>query len=195
MRNDLVRFVVRQGDRLVQRLEPFGIVDRHALGALEKREVTQRGLAERQQLDPDAGRVARRRQGEVRPREPGRGADGRQQVLDQGEVEHLLLADRHQRLAPALDRCELIRGQAFALALFERERGEEVLEHDQMLELRRLAERVDQGLAVLQTDLGTGGLPPACGEHVGERSVRSCRDLVDHAVKELKVIDIRYADK
>ena len=105
------RLVVRQRDGLRDRLEPLGVLDVHPLRPLEEGEVAERGLAERQQLDPDAGRVAVGRHREVRAGEARGGADGRQQVLDERQVEHLLLADRQQRLAPALDRGERLRRQ------------------------------------------------------------------------------------
>ena len=68
VRDDLVLLVVRQRDGLRDRLEPLGILDVHPLGPLEEREVAERGFAEGQQLDPDAGRVAVRRHREVRAR-------------------------------------------------------------------------------------------------------------------------------
>ena len=58
MRDDLVALVVGQRDRLLDRLEALGILDVHPLRPLEEREVAKRGLAEGQQLDPDAGRIA-----------------------------------------------------------------------------------------------------------------------------------------
>ena len=54
VRDDLVALVVGQRDGLLDRLEPLGVLDVHPLGPLEEGEVAERGLAERQQLDPDA---------------------------------------------------------------------------------------------------------------------------------------------
>ena len=125
-----------------------------------------------QQLDPDARRVGVRGHREVRPGEARGGADRRQEVLDERQVEHLLRADLEQRLAPALDRDELLRRQALADVLLERERGEQVLEHDQVLELRGLAERVDQRLAVLEATGVRVTRPPADLQHAGQRPVR-----------------------
>ena len=71
--------------------------------------MAERGLAEGQQLDPDAGRIAVGGHREVRAGEARRGADGRQEVLDEREVEHLLPADAEQRLAPALNDGERLR--------------------------------------------------------------------------------------
>ena len=119
MGDDLVGLVVGQCHGLLDRLEPLGVLDVHPLGPLEEGEMTERGLTERQQLDPDAGRIAVRRHREVRAGEARRGADGRQQVLDQREVEHLLLADAQQRLAPALDRGERLGRQPFIDGLLE----------------------------------------------------------------------------
>ena len=150
VRDDLVVLVVGQRHGLLDRLEPLGVLDVHPLGPLEEGEVAQRGLAERHQLDPDAGRVAVGRHREVRTSEARGRADGRQQVLDEREVEHLLLADRQERLAPAVDRGKRLGRQPLVDLLLERERREQVLEHDQVLELGGLPERVDQRLAVLE---------------------------------------------
>ena len=114
VRDDLVLLVVRQRNGLRDRLEPLGILDVHPLGPLEEGEMAERGLAEGQQLDPDAGRVAVGRHREVRTGKARGGADGGQQVLDERQVEHLLLADGQQRLAPALDRGEGLGRQSFA---------------------------------------------------------------------------------
>ena len=56
--NDLVVLVAGQRDRLRDGLEPFGVLDIHALGPLEECEVAEGCLAERHQLDADAGRKA-----------------------------------------------------------------------------------------------------------------------------------------
>ncbi len=173
LRDDLVPDVVRQRDGLRDRLEPLGVLDVHAFGSFEEGEVSERCLAEGQQLDPDAGRIAVGRHREVRAGEAGRGADARQEVLGEGQVEHLLLADLQQGLPPALDRCERLGGQSLADVLLERERREEVLEHDQVLELGRLPERIDQRLPVLEPRPRSVTPPPADGEDVGQRSVRA----------------------
>ena len=91
VRDDRVVRVVGQRDRLRDRLEPFGVLDVHAVRPLEEGEVAEGGLAEWHQLDPDAGRVGVGGHREIRPGEARRGPDGGQQVLDQRQVEHLLL--------------------------------------------------------------------------------------------------------
>ena len=107
--DDPVLVVVLEGGGPLEGLEPLGVLDVHALGPLEEREVAERRLAEREQLDADARRVGVGRHREVGAGEARRRADRRQQVLDEREVEHLLGADLEQRLAPALDRDELLR--------------------------------------------------------------------------------------
>ena len=93
VRDDLVALVVRQRDGLPDRLETLGILDVHPLGSLEKGEVAERGFAEGKQFDPNPGWIAVGGHREVRPGEARRGADGRQEVLDEREMEHLLPAD------------------------------------------------------------------------------------------------------
>ena len=65
-------------------------------------------------------------------------------------MQHLLLRDIHQAVTPALDELHLFGAQSLALRLLEREGGEQVLAQDQVLELGRLAERVDQRLAMIE---------------------------------------------
>ena len=109
------------------------------------------------------GWEAARRDREVWAREAGRGANRGQQVLHQGEVQHLLLGDLHQGVVPTLDQRHLLGREPFSLALLEGEGGEEVLAQDQVLELGGLTEGVDQRLTVLQDQrrLGIGGLAGA----------------------------------
>ena len=70
MRDDLVLLVVRQRDRLLDRLEALGILDVHALGPLEEGEVAERGLAER------AAARSGRRPGSCRPASGSSGGRG-----------------------------------------------------------------------------------------------------------------------
>ena len=179
MRDDLVSLIVRQGDGLLDGREPLGILDVHPLGPLEEGEMAERGFTEGQQLDPDAGRIAVGRHREVRAGKARCCADGGEQVLDERQVEHLLLPDAQQRPPPTLDREERFLGQPLPDVPLEREGRKQVLEHDQMLELGRLPERVDERLPVLEP--GTpAALPAAHGEHIGERSVGDRCGLVDH---------------
>jgi hypothetical protein len=78
-----------------------------------------------------------------------RGADRGEHVLHEREVQHLLGGDVGDRAAPERDGLELLRRDSFVLALLERERREQVLAHDPVLELGGLAEHVDQCLAML----------------------------------------------
>ena len=171
--------VAGQRDGLADRLEPLGVLDVHPVRPLEEGEVAEGGLTERHQLDPDAGRVGVGAHREVRPGEPRGGPDGRQQVLHERQVEHLLRADLQQRLAPALDRGERLGGQPLVDRLLEREGREQVLEHDEVLELGRLAERVDQGLPVLEAPRVCVIRPPPDLQDAGQRTVRSGRDVLE----------------
>jgi len=65
-------------------------------------------------------------------------------------MEHLLLADLEEGLAPALDGRERLGRQVLLDPLLERGRREDVLEHHEVLELGGLAERVDQGLPMFE---------------------------------------------
>ena len=180
LRDDLVPRVMRQRDGFRDGRESFGVLDVHPLGTLEEGEMPEGGLVEGQELDPDAGRIAVRRHREVRAGQARRGPDRRQEVLRQRHVEHLLRGDLEESPAPAPDRGERVSRQALVDVLLERERREQVLEHDQVLELGRLAERIDQRLAVLEpAPLGVT-LAAADGEDIGKRSMRAWRDVLDH---------------
>jgi hypothetical protein len=111
--------------------------------------VAQCRLAERHQREVDAGGIVTRRRGQVRAGEVGSGADRGQNVLHEREVEHLLGRDMRDHLPPATHRLERVGRDSLVFALLEREGREQVLAHDPVLELRGLAEHVDQRLAVL----------------------------------------------
>ena len=111
MGHDLIVLVVGQRDGLGDRLEPLGVVDGHAVRPLEEGEVAEGGLAERHELDPYAGREGVGRHREVRSGEARGGTDCRQQVLDERQVEHLLLTDLQEHMAPAVDRGLRLRSQ------------------------------------------------------------------------------------
>jgi ferredoxin len=53
----MFKAVLGQRHGLRDRLEPLGVLDVHPVRSLEEGEVAEGGLAERQQLDPDPGRV------------------------------------------------------------------------------------------------------------------------------------------
>ena len=71
-------------------------------------------------------------------------------------------------------------GQALLDPLLERERREQVLEHDEVLQLRGLAERVDQRLAVLDAARVRVIRPPADLEDAGQRSMWDERGCFGH---------------
>ena len=158
-----------EGRRPVDRGQSLGVVQRHPLGALKEHEVPQRLLAERQQRQVNAGRVVAGGLREVRPGQVRRGADRGQQVLHQGQVQHLLGGDVHDLLAPALHRGGLGVGQPLGRGLLQRERREQVLRHDAVLQFGRLAQDVDQRLAVLDHERRLGRRQPAPGgDHLGQ---------------------------
>ena len=64
-------------------------------------------------------------------------------------MQHLLMRDLEDDLPPARDGLELLGREALVDASLHGERGEEVLAHDGVLELRGFAEQVDELLAVL----------------------------------------------
>jgi hypothetical protein len=157
-----VALLDHRGRVLERGREPLRVLELHPLGTLEEHEVAQRRLAERNQRKLHAGRIVARWRRHIGTGEVGRRADRRQQVVHEREVEHLL--GRHVRHdpPPAVDGRELALRQPFIGALFERERGEQVLTHDPVLELGRLAEHVDQRLAMLDHErrLGAGLAAP-----------------------------------
>ena len=95
-------------------------------------------------------------------------------------MEHLLLGDPEERLAPPLRRGGAGRRESFGLSLLERERRVQVLQHDEMLEFGRLPERVDERLAMLKMDRVPFPDASAKRENVGERAARTRRFLVGH---------------
>ena len=160
-------------DRAAEGGHPLRVVQVHALRALQEHEVLERGLAERQQRQVHAGRVVGGGMREVRPGQVRGAADGGQQVLHQGQVQHLLGGDVADVLAPALDRLRFLGAQALVLGLLQRERGVQVLAHDAVLELGGLAQHVVQRLAVLDHERRLGrGQPAARRDHLCEPSPR-----------------------
>ena len=113
----------------------------------------QGGLAEGQQPELDPGWVALGLVGHVGPAHERGRAHGGEQVLDQGPVEHLLGRDAQDRRPPPLHRLELVLAQPGPGLRLEAEGGVQVLAHEPVLELGRLAEEVGELLAVLDDDL------------------------------------------
>jgi hypothetical protein len=139
-----------QRHRLVdRRVDLFRVLQFHALRALEKQEVPQRRLAERHECQCDASRKVTRRGRQARAAEVRSRTDRRQQILYQRQVQHLLRRDVGNDPPPSASSIEFLRGDPLVLALLERAGSEQVLTHDPVLELGRLAEHVDQRLTVL----------------------------------------------
>jgi hypothetical protein len=67
-------------------------------------------------------------------------------------VQHLLGGDVGDRAPPSGDGVELLGSEPFVGALLERERREQVLAHDRVLDLGGLAQHVDQRLAMLDDE-------------------------------------------
>jgi hypothetical protein len=76
--------------RPADRGQAIGVGQVHSLRPLQEHEVAQRLLAERQQRQLHARRVMAGGRRQVRPGHVRRGADRRQQVVHQGQVQHLL---------------------------------------------------------------------------------------------------------
>ena len=146
VRRDLLLAHYRYG--ALDRGETVGVVEVHALGALEIEEVAERLLPERQQRELDATRVVPRRLGQVRTRQMRACSERVDEVAVEREMEHLLLGDHQERLSPSLDRTELVFAQPLIGGALQRERREQVLAHQRVLELGGGAEHVDQRLAV-----------------------------------------------
>ena len=69
-------------------------------------------------------------------------------------MQHLLARDLAEQEAPALDRGKFVCGDAFALLPLQRPHRVEIGAHHRVLELRRLAQEVDELFAVLNDDVG-----------------------------------------
>src|SRR5262247_3900224 len=148
LRNDIALREQRQ--RLMdRRVDPLRALKLHALGALKKHEVTQRGLAERHQHQSDASRKVTRWGRQFRAVEVRSRTDCRQQVLHQRQVQHLLRRHVGDDPPPSANSIEFRGSELFFTVLFEREGSEQVLTHEPVLELSRLAQHVDQRLAML----------------------------------------------
>src|SRR6266571_2653706 len=172
--------------------QPGGVLEVHALRALKEHEVAQRLLAERQQGQVHAGRVVAGGLREVRPGQVRGRAGGGQQVLHQRQVQHLLRADVEDVLAPALDRLRFGGGEALVGGLLQAERRVQVLAHDPVLELRRLAEHVEQRLAVLDDERGLGRSQAAPrGDDLGQAA--SCFFFNDTATTEIYTLSLHDA--
>jgi hypothetical protein len=109
-------------------------------------------LAEGQQSENDAWRIVLCRLGQVGSRQVRAGAQRVDEVAVDGQVKHLLLGHHENGRAPPLDRRQLVLGQALLDGPLQTERGEQVLAHEGVLQLRRRTEHVDQRLAVLDDE-------------------------------------------
>jgi hypothetical protein len=91
-------------------------------------------------------------------------------------MQHFLGGDTEEGGPPALDRHQLVLAHALVDAVLEAECGEEVLAHQAVLQLSRLADHVDERLAMLddQARLGGGRLDAACLYDLGQHGHSSC---------------------
>lgn len=184
--HDVTRF--QEGGGPPDRRQSVGVVDVHPLRTLQEHEVAESLLPERQQGQLDSGGVVVGRLGHVRPAQVGGGAHRREDVVDQGQVQHLLGGDMRDLLAPAAYHLHLDTGEAFVGALLEREGGEEVLAHDGVLELGGLAEHVDQRLTMLDHKRSLGRrLTAPRGDDLGQSSLPACGRRLAHLLIPLIV--------
>src|ERR671921_323790 len=107
----------------------------HALGSLEEDEAPQGLLAERHESQLESRWIVFGRLREVRPAEVRGAAYRSEQVARRGQMQHLLGGYLRYYPLPSFDGHELLLGQPFAGAGLETEGGEEVLEHQHMLQL------------------------------------------------------------
>jgi hypothetical protein len=138
-----------RGQRLVHgRVNAFGPFERHALRALEEDEVLEGRLAEGHQCQVHSRRIVVR--GSPAGSAGSGGAPRRSRracsARARGAASHRWR--RGRSCAPAGDGVELLGREPFLRALLERERREQVLAHEPVLELGGLAEHVDERLAL-----------------------------------------------
>src|SRR5262249_11469054 len=122
------------------------------LRSLEKQEVAKCLLTERKQLKTHSTGIVPGWLGQVGPRQMGTYPNGRQQVAGDGQMEHLLLGNPHDRGSPPFDRGELLTREPFIDGALERERSKQILTHDRMLKLSGRAEHVDERAAMLDDE-------------------------------------------
>ena len=158
----LARVVLRRGRQQVRARDPTVVVrmaeagavrDLEALRPLDEHEVIERGLAERHQGHQDVGRKvpgAHRERGTPQVR---RGPDRGEQVVHHRQVQHFFQRDLTQRAAPAFDRRQFGRRHALARVALQRPLRVQVRAHHRVLELRGLAQQVDEFFAILYDDL------------------------------------------
>ncbi len=149
-RDDVGRVHDRQGRP--GRGESFGVFQLHPLGTLEEEEVAQGPLAEGHEGELHPGRVALRlvrhvRAGHVRCR-----PHGREDVVDERPVEHLMGRYAEHHRAPPFDGLEVFRRQRLVGLGLQAEGGVQVLAHQPVFELGRLAQEVGERLAILDDD-------------------------------------------
>ncbi len=158
----LARIVLRRGRQHVRARDPAVVIrvaeagavrDVEALGPLDEHEVVERGVAERHQRHDDVGGKVTRAHRERGTPQVRRGADRGEQVVHQRQVQHFLQRHPPERAAPALDRRQLGRRHALARVALQRPLRVQVRAHHRVLELRGLAQQVDEFFAILDDDL------------------------------------------
>ena len=149
-RHDVGRVHDRQ--RRTRRGEPIGVFELQALGTLEEQEVAQRPLAERHQGQLHPGRVALRLMRHVRPGHVWRRTHGGEDVVDQCPVEHLLGRHAEHDRTPSLHRLDVFGRHRRVGRGLQAECRVEVLAHQPVLELGRLAQQIRESLAILDDD-------------------------------------------
>ena len=181
VRDDLVVLVVGQRDGLRDRLEPLGVLDVHPLRAARGRR-SGGGRPRRTASARSAPRPGRRRRGIGKFGRAKRGAAptavSRFWTSARWSISCALISRSVARQRWTAASVSGVRPSS--TRLLERERREQVLEHDEVLELGRLAERVDQRLAVLEAPRVSVSGPPPDGQDVGQRTVRAGRDVLEH---------------
>ena len=72
-----------------------------------------------------------------------------EEIIDQGQVEHLFQGDAAQQVAPPANRFFFCAGNAFAFFAFEAPLSVEISTHDRVFKLRCFSEQVNQFFTVI----------------------------------------------
>ncbi len=78
---------------------------------------------------------------------------GEQHVGGECQVQHFLAGHAEKYTSPATNCLQVLGGERGVGCVLQTERGEQVLTHEQMLELGGLADHVDQRLAMLDHEV------------------------------------------